>query len=59
MAFVCEACVSRDTLTWSCSPGRRRNNTSSRATFRAAALPKSSSTHARARSIPAEMPAEV
>ena len=41
------------------SPGRRRKSTSQRAASRATAAPRSSSTSASARSIPAVTPAEV
>src|SRR3954465_9742078 len=44
---------------WDWPPGRRRKRTSQRATVRATSRPRSSSTMARARSIPAVTPADV
>ena len=46
-------------LNWAWPPGRRTNSTSARATASDASCPRSSSTSARARSIPAVTPAEV
>src|SRR6516164_1351198 len=57
--IISEACEASETLSCGCPPGRRRNNTSSRAASCARLAPQSSSTHAKARSMPAEMPAEV
>ena len=56
---ISEACEASETLSCGCPPGRRRNSTSSRAASCASPAPQSSSTHSSARSMPAEMPADV
>ena len=53
------ACAARWLLNCDCPPGRLRNTTSRRATASATAWPRSSSTSASARSMPAVTPAEV
>lgn len=58
-ARIFEASAASEMLSWGWPPGRRRKSTSSRATSWAVVLPQSSSTQASARSMPAEMPAEV